>query len=488
VSRTDAGVTTRSLRYVPLAIAIAAVAIAAPDTRFDPHSFTAPPLRPLQVPTPDRTVLPNGTVVFLLEDHRLPVVSGTAYFPSSPSLIADGQVGIEELTGDAMRRGGTATHPGDVLDDRLAALGATISTSLDAELGYAGLRCQSEDVDEVVGLFADLLQHPAFPDRKLALAKLSLHQQVASRNDEILPIADRLARVAVHGEHSPWARIPEHATVDAVDTAACRDLWARVFVPERMVLAFYGDFRTADLKKRLTAAFAGWRPSGTPAPRFPAVADRVHPRLLFAQKDDVTQSVLLVTGPGLRVDAPDAAAMDVVEQALGRGGQSRLDRHIRAQRGLAYSTGAAAGEEYLRPGEFMAWSLTRNDSALTALGLLRQELRGISQAPLDSEEFLAAKQSVENQLVFNFEQRSAVLFRAAYYEVLGYPADFLARYQRSLAAVTRETAFAAARARIQPDEMGVVVVGNAKQFERTLQSVGLPVTKVDIRIPPGPKH
>ena len=234
--------------------------------------------------------------------------------------------------------------------------------------------------------------------------------------------------------------------------------------------------------------FGGWRPSGTPAPRFPAAADSVRPRLLFAQKDDVTQSVLLVTGTGLRADAPDAAAMDVVVQGLGSSSQSRLNRHIRTERGLAYSTGAIAGEEYLRPGEFMAWSLTRNDSALTALALLRQEVRAISQAPLDSEEFSVAKQSVESQLVFNFEQRSAVLFRAAYYQVLGYPPDFLTRYQGSLAAVTRDAAFAAARERIQSDRMAVVVVGNAKQFERALQSAGLPVTKVDIRIPPGAKH
>ena len=480
--------TARPLRFALLAIAIAVTAVAAPDSRFDPHHFTAPPLRPLEIPTPDRTVLPNGTVVFLLEDHRLPVVSGTAYFPSSPSLVADRQVGIGELTGDVMRRGGTPTHPGDALDDRLAALGATITTSLDAELGEAGLRCQSENLDEVVDLFADLIQHPAFPDRKLDLAKLSLHQQIASRNDEVLPIAERLAMVAVHGEHSPWSRIPEHATVDAVDTAACRDLYSRVFVPERMVLAFYGDFRIADMKKRLAAVFRGWRPSGTPAPRFPAAADSVRPRLLFAQKDDVTQSVLLVTGTGLRADAPDAAAMDVVVQGLGSSSQSRLNRHIRTERGLAYSTGAIAGEEYLRPGEFMAWSLTRNDSALTALALLRQEVRAISQAPLDSEEFSVAKQSVESQLVFNFEQRSAVLFRAAYYQVLGYPPDFLTRYQGSLAAVTRDAAFAAARERIQSDRMAVVVVGNAKQFERALQSAGLPVTKVDIRIPPGAKH
>jgi len=479
---------SRSLRLAPLAIAIAAVAIAAPDTRFDPHHLVAPPLRPLHIPTPDRAVLPNGTVVFLLEDHRLPVVSGTAYFPSSPSLVANEHVGIAELTGDAMRRGGTATHPGDALDDRLAQLGATLSTTLDADLGYAGLRCQSEDVDEVVNLFADLLQHPAFPNRKLELAKLALHQEVASRNDEVLPIAERLAMVAVHGEHSPWARIPEHATVDAVDTAACRDLYSRVFVPERMVLAFYGDFRIADMRRRLTAAFAGWRPSGTPAPRFPAAADSVRPRLLFAQKDDVTQSVLLVTGTGLRVDAPDAAAMDVVEQALGSSSQSRLNRHIRTERGLAYSTGADAGEDYLRPGEFMAWSLTRNDSALTALGLVRDELVAISRAPLDSSEFEAAKQSVESQLVFKFEQRSSVLFRAAYYQVLGYPPDFLAHYQKSLAGVTREAAFTAARERIQPDKMAVVVVGNAKQFERPLKASGLPVTTVDIRIPPGAKH
>jgi zinc protease len=479
----------RSLRLALAASAIAVVAMAAsaPDSRFDPHHLVAPPLRPLQVPTPDRTVLPNGIVVFLLEDHRLPVVSGTAYFPSSPTLINGAHMGIEELTGDVIRRGGTATHPGDVLDDRLAALGATITTSLDEELGDAGLRCQSENLDEVLGLFADLLQHPAFPNRKLDLAKRALDQEIASRNDEVLPIAERLAMVAVHGERSPWARMAEHATVAAVDTAVCRDLYARVFVPERMVLAFFGDFRTEDMRRKLTAAFSGWAKSGTPAPSFPAETESARPRLLFAQKDDVTQSVLLVTGPGLRVDAPDAAAMDVVEQALGSSSQSRLNRHIRTERGLAYTTGAEAGEEYLRPGEFMAWSLTRNDSALTALSLVRDELGAIVRAPLEPEEFQVAKQSVESQLVFNFEQRSSVLFRAAYYQVLGYPADFLSRYQRALADVTREAAFDAARQRIKPGEMSVVIVGNAKQFERALTSVGLPVKHVDITIPPGPK-
>ena len=182
------------------------------------------------------------------------------------------------------------------------------------------------------------------------------------------------------------------------------------------------------------------------------------------------------------------ASPHVVVQALGGGGQSRLNRHIRTERGLAYTTGAEAGEEYRRPGVFLAWSLTRNDSALTALGLLRGEVLGVLKEPLGDDEFHAAKESVENQFVFNFEQRSASLFRAAYYQVQGYPIDFLTTYQRALGAVTPATAFAAARRHIRPGELAVIVVGKEKEFEHPLEREGLPLERVDITITPEPEH
>jgi zinc protease len=457
-------------------------------SRFDPHPLVAPPLRALRIPRPERTTLPNGIVVFLLEDHTFPVVTGTAYVPSSPGLVPDDRVGLAELTGDAMRRGGSAAHPGDALDDRLAAIGASISTWLSGELGYGGFRSLAEHADEVVGLFAEVLARPVFPEDKLQLAKLSLHQEIASRNDEVFPIASRLANRAVYGKGSAWARIPEHASAEAVTRADCQRLHAQVFVPERMVLAVYGDFRGADMKRRLAVAFGGWKKSGTPAPSLPGVGDPVPPRLYFAPKEDVTQSVLLLAGLGARVDEPDVAALDVVVQAWGGGGQSRLNRHIRTERGLAYTTGAEAGEEYRRPGVFLAWSLTRNDSALTALELVRGEVAGMLEKPLGDDEFRAAKESVENQFVFNFEQRSAPLFRAAYYQVQGYPADFLSTYQRALDAVTPASAFAAARRHIKTGGLAVIVVGKEQAFEHPLEREGLPVERVDITIPPEPDH
>ena len=458
------------------------------DARFDPHRIVSPPLKPLHVPVPVRQELPNGVVVFLLEDHTFPVVNGTVYCPASPSLEPAARAGLAEMTGDLMRRGGSVAISGDSLDDRLAAIGATVSTWISDELGYAGFRCLRENTDEVLGLFADVVRRPAFPDDKLELVKLAKHQEIASRNDEVINVAFRLANRAVYGKGTPWTQTAEHATVDAVQPEDCRRLHAQVFVPERLVIAVYGDFDTQKMSGRLTRAFADWKRSGTPTPAIPPLPAHAQHKLFFAAKDDVTQSVLLLADLGHVVRDPDDAAMDVAVQALGGGGQSRLNRHIRTERGLAYSTGADAGAGYRWPGVFMAWSLTRNDSALTALRLVRDELEQIRVAPLGDEEFRTAKESVQNQFVFNYERRSSALFRAAYNQVLGYPADYLDRYQRALAEVTPDAAFAAAKRRIRPDEFSVIVVGKASEFEHPLEREGLPVERVDITIPPAKRH
>lgn len=472
------------LSWLALALACCLAASAhAQDSRFDPHRIASPALRPLHVPVPERTELANGVVVFLLEDHTLPVVYGTAYCPASPSLVPESRAGLAAMTGDLMRRGGSVEVPGDSLDDRLAAIGANISTWISDELGYAGFWSLRENADEVVGLFAQVVSRPAFPTDKLELVKLSQHQDIASRNDEVIRIAFRLANRVVYGEASPLARMPEHATVDAVLPEDCRRLHAQVFAPERLVLAVYGDFDAGKMKARLGAVFSDWKRSGTPAPAIPAIPLRAQHKLFFAAKDDVTQSVMLLADLGHLVREPDDAAMDVVVQALGGGGQSRLNRHIRTERGLAYATGADAGAGYRWPGVFEAWSLTRNDSALTALRLLRGELEQMRVAPLGDEEFATAKESVQNRFVFNFERRSSALFRAAYNQVLGLPADYLDRYQRALADVTPATAFASAKLRIRPDGLSVIVVGKESQFEHPLERVGLPVERVDISIP-----
>jgi hypothetical protein len=79
-----------------------------------------------------------------------------------------------------------------------------------------------------------------------------------------------------------------------------------------------------------------------------------------------------------------------------------------------------------------------------------------------------------------------VLTRAAYFEAIGYPQDFLERYQKGLEAVSAASVLEAARRKVHPDAMVAVVVGKEADFDRPLESARLPVERVDITIPPPP--
>ncbi len=467
-----------------LAVALAPSAGAQLDKKYDPSKIRIPELGPIPAIQPERYALGNGLVVYLLENHELPVVSGTAYFRSTSAWEPAEKVGLAAMTGEVMRTGGSAAHAGDWLDDRLGAIGASVSSGISTNFGTGGFRALAENSEEVIGLWAEVLREPAFPAEKLELAKIAQRRAIAARNDEMLNILQRVAPQAVAGKDSPYARNTEYATIEAVtrdDLAAFHKL---CFVPERTVLAIYGDFETAGMKAILEKAFGSWPQSGSTPPPVPPFPEKTTRRLVFAPKDDVTQSAIVIAHPGFRADTPDAPDMEVVETALGGGFMSRLFNRVRTERGLAYATGASAGSGFLRPGVFLAYSLTRTDSTLTALSLLEEEVRKIVAAPLTAQELTAAKSAAQASFVFNFEQPSQVLFRAAFYEAAGYPADFLETYNKKLNGVTSETALAAAQGHIHPDEAVIVIIGKEKDFERPLESLGLPVERIDLTIPP----
>ena len=472
-------------------VALLALSIAAPGSaqeKYDPRTLKAPPLRPIPNLPAEHFTLPNGVSVYLHEDHTLPVVKGILYVRNAVTMIPADKVGLGSITGDVMRSGGTAQHSGDWLDDHLASIGASIDTDIGQDLANGSFRCLSNDTRDVVALWAEVLEKPAFPEDKIELSKVGLRRAIAERNDEMIPLLIQVSREAVWGKDHPWARKPEYATVEAVKRGDCVGLWQKVFEPGRAAVAVYGDFHSADMKKLLTTALGGWKGPKAALPPQPPLPNVQQSKLVFAPKEDVTQSGIVLAEPGLRTDDPDAPAMEVFAMALGGGFQSRLINVIRTERGLAYATGATAGDGLQHPGVFLTYSLTKSESTMTALDLLRQETKRAVDAPFTDDELQTAKQSVMNQFVFNFEDPSEVLNRKAFYEVIGYPQDFLQRYQNGVSAVTPNTVYAAAKKHVHPDRLTAIVVGKEHDFERPLASAGLSLERVDITIPPPPSQ
>jgi len=92
-----------------------------------------PALRPFKMQQPKRVALPNGTVLFLQEDHELPLIDGYIVVRGGSRDEAADKAGLVDVFGEVWRTGGTKTKTGDELDDYLEARAAKVETGNDVD-------------------------------------------------------------------------------------------------------------------------------------------------------------------------------------------------------------------------------------------------------------------------------------------------------------------------------------------------------------------
>ncbi len=202
----------------------------------------------------------------------------------------------------------------------------------------------------------------------------------------------------------------------------------------------------------------------------------------MVDKDDLTQTTVLLGHKGIRADSPYYAGLQVANNILGGGFASRLFNEVRSRQGLAYSVGSAAGTGWRYPGLFMAFTMTKSETSEKATDAILAEIQRMVTAEVTDDELAQAKDSILNSEVFNYDTKREILDRMVMFERYGYPADFLQKYQEQVRNLTKADVLAAAQAVWHPDRLTILAVGNYKDWDGDFSKYG-PVTMVDITIP-----
>ena len=440
-----------------------------------------PELNPITMPAYERIELDNGMIVYLAEDHQLPLVELSATIEVGSIFEPADKVGLAAMTGTVMRTGGTESRNGDDIDELVEARGLVVETRIGSSNGSAYLSAMTEDLELGLDLLADILMHPAFPEDKIKLAKEEQKAGISRRNDEPMTIAQREVRKVVFGADHPLALHPEYDTIAAVTRQDMLDFHADWFHPDRMYLVVIGDFESTQLLGMLEEKFAGWAKAERPLPADPEIPD--FPRTVnVVDKDDLTQTTIMMGHKGVRADSPYYAGVQVGNRILGGGFGNRLFNEVRSRQGLAYAVGSAPGTGFRYPGLFFAYTMTKSESTELATQAILAEIQRMLDEEVTDEELVNATDGILNSEVFNFDTKREILDRLVMYERLGYAPDFLQKYQESVKRMTKQEILEAVRAVWHPDQMSILAVGNYQEFDGDLSTFG-PVTMVDITIP-----
>ena len=448
------------------------------------NEIQAPPLPAFKPQEPVRVQLPNGMVIFLQEDHELPLIDATARIRGGSISEPANKSGLTDLYGEVWRTGGTKTKTGDQMDDFLEARAAKIETDNQADSTTISLNCLKGDFDAVFEMFLDLLHDPEFRPDKLELAKEQMYTEISRRNDNVDSIVHRESRIMAYGKDNPYARIPEYATVAPVTREDLLNWHQQYVFPNNIIFGITGDFDPKAMEVKLRQAFDSWQKG--PEARQPDIKfTEPKPGLYFVRKTDVNQSSINLLDLGIERSNPDYFAVTVMNEMFGGSFSSRLFNHLRSGKGLAYHVGGGVGSSWDHPGIINIQMQTKSASTVEGVQGLKDEIDDLQKNAATPEELKRAKDDILNSFIFQFDTPEKVLREKMTYEFYHYPLDFLERYRGEVEKVTADDVSRVAHKYVHKDRMAVLVVGNDTEFDKPLSTLG-PAQELDISIPPPP--
>jgi len=325
-------------KYVAVCALLSSLAIATIAQAAD----SLPPAKPLKVPELkyEKFVMPNGLVVILHEDHRLPLVAVDLWYHVGPLNERAGRTGFAHLFENMMFEG--SEHVGEKAHIKyVEGAGATdVNGTTDFDRTNYFETVPSNQIELALWLESDRM---GFLLEGLDREKLTNQRDVVRnerRQFEGNPYNlanEKIYQLLFAKEHPYHADvIGSHADIEAARINDIRDFHQQFYTPNNASLAIAGDFDTAKLKALLTKYFG-------PIPQGPKVdpVTVVTAPIIEQKRATVTDTVKL---PQLRVAflmpgayTPGDADAGLLTHILGGAKASRLDKILVYDKQVAQS-------------------------------------------------------------------------------------------------------------------------------------------------------
>jgi zinc protease len=195
------------------------------------------------------------------------------------------------------------------------------------------------------------------------------------------------------------------------------------------------------------------------------------PRLLVVDRPNAPQSEIRVGCPGIRRTSPDFFPSVVLNRVLGGQFSSRMNANLREKRGFTY--GAWTSFSYGKlPGPFAAGSAVQTEVTGEAVREMLGEIDSIRLTGITEAELAFTRAGIEGGFALMFESPAQVISILQNLVLYDLPEDHYATYLDNIRKVSREDVLNTAARLLNPAEMSVVVVGDAKTVVPQMEGNG----------------
>ncbi len=421
----------------------------------------------------------NGLEMRSVQTHRLPIVAVSLVLDAGEATLSEDRAGLAVLTGDSLD-GGTVARSGAELAEALESLGAGLSVRTGWDATTICLSCLPDRLDEAMSILAEVVLRPGFPADEVDRVRGQHLAAIQQRKMDPASIATDAAHRLTYAEGIPYGR-PLGGNVESVTPfgpeAAAGFVEAR-YRPGSAGLVVVGDVDLDETKVLAQRCFGDWRGNVPPRNGFEAEPRAREQRVVIVDRPDAVQSEIRIGHVGQPRSTPDYFPLLVFNTILGGAFTSRLNLNLREHNGFTY--GVRSGFSFRR--DAGPWTISTAVGTEVTADAVREavsEVDGLlSDGPTD-EEVEASRDYMAGVFPLRLETTGQIASRISELIIYDLPHDYHATYRDRIREVTRDQALDAARRCIRPDEITVLVGGDAKVVRGPLEDLGLGPVEVE---------
>jgi zinc protease len=415
--------------------------------------------KPLNIPKPFETVLPNGLRVVILEEKRLPLVSYRLAFRTGSANNPSDMPGLMSIMTGLLNEG-TETRTSKQIADEIARMGATFAAGTNSDYTTVAASALSIYQDQMLDLLADVALHPSFPQNEIDIAKQNTKQGLIQQRAQSSFLAgERLARV-LFGSHPYSVVTATPESIDAVTHDKLESFHRLMFIPNNAVLFIVGDVQRAAVLKRAGELFGKWERGQPVEGNFPTPPVRTARAIYLVDRPGSEQSTIVIANLAINRSSPDYFPMLLLHTMLGGSFSPRVDQNLRENKGYTY--GASTVLDTRRAaGTFRATAEVRTPVTGASLKEFFYELDRIRTEPIPAQELQDNKAFLTGLLPIRIETQEGLTDQLVQIKMLDLPDDYLQAYRDHINAVTAADVQRVAQKYLMTDKEAIIIVGDA---------------------------
>ncbi len=423
--------------------------------------------------TVQTATLPNGAIIWLNHDPRLPIISMHMTFLNAGAIqdkpYKAGQTTLlsQLLTEGAGKRDSQAFHA--ALDNA----GISLDFGADRDDFFGAVYTTKAQSDLAFSLLRDALNTPRLDgddlNRLRAAGQARLQENMGMPDWKIA----RLTNAVVFAGHPYADNIGGTLqSLQNINTRDMQDALKAIQNPAQLRVSFAGDITLDQATTIIRQLTSDWqvRPMLPPPP---APGPDTFPATVTLHPIAIPQTFIAVIRPGLSHADPDFAAAQVMTHILGGGFGSRLTQTLREEKGLTYGINADMVERTAAP-SFEITMSTKNETAGTSLDLIAKITHGMCAAPVSDAELTTAKSYLIHSLPMRFTSLDATTSQMNGMQAINLQPSYLTDSIAAIAAVTQtDVQRAANRVLCQDKSPSILLVGQPKgiKVDKTLTTL-----------------